>query len=126
MLGQGLVTRPARATPPHVGLDLLLRFFDRLGQPYFTDTFTDQSDSQLRWSQDVYFCQQCARAGIPIFVNWDSPAGHWQLEVVEMPGWENLAPDGSMNRPESELGPVGADPTVPVLRVRGTGDKSWG
>lgn len=96
-----------------------IRIFDRLEFPYFKDTFIDRKETKLRHSQDVHFCATCEQAQIPVYVNWDCPCGHWQLSVVEMPGWD------ASDAPEQPLPPCAADPSVPLLRIRGQGDTSW-
>lgn len=105
-----------------IGSGLMLtdiRIFDRLEQPYFKDTFTDRTETQLHHSQDIFFSARCELAQIPIYINWDCPCGHWQPTVVEMPGWEKS--DG----PEPPLPPCAADASIPLLRIQGGGDKVW-
>jgi hypothetical protein len=105
-----------------VGTGLMLTpmtVFDRMDYPYFHDQYQDVTESSLRQSQDVFFCLKCKQAGIPIYVNWDCPAGHRQSSVVDMAGWEQAPP---RNEPIA----LGADPTIPVLSVQGPGDTCWG
>jgi hypothetical protein len=95
-----------------------VKVFDRLQEPYFDDLFKTVAHADLHHSQDVRFCLKCAGAKVPIYVNWDCPAGHYQNTIVEMPGWDSGKP------PESII-PTAADPSVPLLVIQGEGDTSW-
>ena len=80
-----------------VGSGLMLidmRVFDTLDKqddlshqrrPYFRDLYTDERESELKYTPDIYFCERCVEAGIPIWVNWDCWCGHWQFQRVNSP-----------------------------------------
>lgn len=73
-----------------VGTGLMLidmKIFDRLQTPYFADVYHDETQSELKNSQDIWFAQQCSKAGVPIFVNFDTPAAHQQIAVAEWSPW---------------------------------------
>jgi len=46
--------------------------------PYFDDVYEDQAKTEIRYTQDIYFCLRCRKAGIPIYANFSAWAGHWQ------------------------------------------------
>jgi hypothetical protein len=83
--------------------------FRRLKPDYFSDTFTNQYRDELRHSSDVQFSLRCRAAGIPIYVCWDTWAGHWQNRCVEKPGFDPQPPPPA---PE----PLSPDPSIPVLQ----------
>jgi len=94
------------------------RIFDRLEQPYFRDSYQDETHTKLRLTQDVDFCLRCRGKGVGIYVNWDTPAGHWQNSVVDPPYLEEI------EHYEAPV-PLANDPSVPVLTMEGGGDKAW-
>jgi hypothetical protein len=83
--------------------------FKRLKEPYFKDTFTSPREDDLRHSSDVEFSLRCRAAGIPIYVSFDTWAGHWQSQCVERPGFQQ---PGEARFEE----PMSPDPSIPVLR----------
>jgi hypothetical protein len=70
-----------------------MRVFDILdrdqanGQPvpYFKDLYTDGTMSQLKTTQDIYFCHRLLRHKIPLYVNFDCWMGHYQNCIVGGP-----------------------------------------
>ena len=90
----------------------------RSDAPYFTDTYTDPTETKLRYSQDVDFCLRCGAAGIPIYVNFSCWCTHWQLSEVHRPGYQ----EPPETEQPIELAP---DPQIPVLRIDGGGDRTW-
>jgi hypothetical protein len=97
-----------------IGMDV----FDRMKQPYFDDVYTDEKNTCLKHSQDVHFCLEARKLGIPIFVNFNCWVGHWQHCLVGKPWEPMVAPEG-----ESASDP---DPyTVPELAIAGEGSPTW-
>lgn len=95
-----------------IGAGLMLMdssIFQRLEPPFFKDTFTNQYEDELRHSSDVQFSLRCRAAGIPIYVCWDTWAGHWQNRCVEKAGFRPQPPP-----PVVEL--LSPDPSIPVLQ----------
>lgn len=84
------------------------RSLDWRSPPWFSDAWQDAYETRLLQSQDVHFCLKCRRAGVPIYVNFDCWAGHYQTECIERPGWQP---------------PVA--PPAPQLIVEGQGDECW-
>lgn len=56
--------------------------FARLQHPYFDDIYTDDTKTDLAMSQDIYFTSACTAAGIPVFANFYSWAGHCKSDVL--------------------------------------------
>lgn len=83
--------------------------FQRLKPPWFFDTFTNEYQDELRHSSDVEFSLRCRAAGIPIYVCWDTWAGHWQNRCVDRPGFNPPPPP-----PVAES--LSPDPSIPVLQ----------
>ena len=74
-----------------IGSGLLLmdvNMFKKLKPPWFHDTFTDATNSKLKLGQDMYLCNIAAEAGIKVWCNWYSWAGHIKAEVLGCPGME--------------------------------------
>lgn len=92
-----------RVTGVGTGLMLIdMRIFERLKPPYFIDHYADETCTRLDYTPDLWFCQLCCAAGIPIYVNWDCWVGHWQNQIVACPrvgeqdyGQETQAAPGS-------------------------------
>ena len=63
-----------------------MRVFDRMDHPYFDDIFTDNTHTELKRGQDVYFCRNCMELDIPVLVNFDCWTDHWQNVPIPMPG----------------------------------------
>ena len=63
-----------------------MHVFDHMDHPYFDDTFTDNSHTQLHFGQDVYFCRKCVEQNIPVLVNFDCWSDHWQHVPIKRPG----------------------------------------
>ncbi len=100
-----------------VGTGLMLMnagIFRKMRQPWFDDSYTDRTHTELRRSQDVLFCEKASAAGIPTYVNFDCPCGHWQNSVVDMPGW---TPPGGQPQVAQKK-----NPSIPKLIVPGEGD----
>lgn len=96
-----------------VGSALLLidmTVFDKLPQPYFSDVYTDETQTELAYSQDCYFCRQCEKHGVNVFVNFDCWADHQHFTRVRRPNapvWEaerRLQPSSPGATEESILG----------------------
>ena len=71
-----------------VGTGLMLidmAVFDRILRPYFMDRYYDGNYTRLDYTPDIWFCERCADAGIPVWVNWDCWVGHWQNQMVPCP-----------------------------------------
>jgi len=90
--------------------------FERLERPYFTDIYADREEAILAHSQDVAFCMKCRAKGIPIYVNFDCWAKHWQNSPVGRPGFES---------PTSQEPPLAlhGNAAVPELLEVGPGDR---
>ena len=95
-----------------------MRVFDRLEKPYFDDVYKARDHCDLKFTQDVTFCLKAGGAGVPVYVNWDCPAGHWQNTVVDPPWLEK-------RRPAEQPIPLAKNPSVPALVMQGAGDRSW-
>lgn len=104
------------------GLMLIdMRVFERLRRPdvpYFKDTYTDGTETKIRFSQDVDFCLRCGAAGMPVYVNFSCWCSHYQLAEVERPGYR---PPPETEQPIT----LSPDPQIPVLQVDGSGDPCW-
>ena len=61
-----------------------MRCFDALSRPYFRFGFTDDSESEMAWGEEV-FTANCTENGIPVFCNWDAWCGHFKGRVVGKP-----------------------------------------
>jgi hypothetical protein len=98
-----------------VGTGLMLidmAIFDRLEHPYFDDEYQDITKSDIRRTQDVWFCLRAREKKIPIYVHWDCWARHYQPNMVDKPGWtEHEGPEVIVPTPLS------ADPSIPVCVV---------
>lgn len=66
--------------------------FDRIKRPYFMDHYCDGTYTQLDYTPDIWFCERCADAGIPVWLNWDCWVGHWQNQMVPCPRTGNTRP----------------------------------
>lgn len=78
-----------------VGTGLMLismDVFERLQKPYFEDYWADDSQTELRQSQDARFCLKARHAGIPVYVNFSAWSAHFQMERVGKPGWVEPEP----------------------------------
>jgi hypothetical protein len=55
--------------------------FRTVPQPWFEDVYepTDVDRVNVHQSQDTSFCRKCNQAGISVYCNWYSWAGHWKL-----------------------------------------------
>lgn len=103
-----------------VGTGLMLmdaRVFDHLPPPYFTDIYTDVYEQDLQITQDIRFCMSCEEAGIPVCVNFDCWARHWQLSPVEKPSI--ILPGANDPPQESSI------PTVSILQEDSHSDPAW-
>lgn len=93
-----------------VGTGLMLidmAVFDRIQPPYFMDHYFDGTYSRLDYTPDIWFCERCADAGVPVWVNWDCWVGHWQNQLVPCPrtGKHRPAEGNGRLRPASAAGP---------------------
>lgn len=71
-----------------VGTGLMLidtDVFRLVDAPWFEDVWADKEQTNLARSQDTSFCLKARKAGVPIYVNFDCWAGHFQIECVERP-----------------------------------------
>lgn len=57
----------------------------RLTKPWFCYEYTDDYCTEKATTEDVYFTRNASLAGIPVFCNWDSWAGHIKKKVVGKP-----------------------------------------
>lgn len=68
------------------GLFLMdMRCLAALKPPYFYYEWTDHTESEKASTEDVTFTRDLSLAGIPIYCNWDSWAGHWKQFKVGKP-----------------------------------------
>lgn len=96
-----------------IGTGLLLidmKVFDRLDEtgekmPYFADAFEDWRQAKMIATQDLFFCERCRKAGIPIYVNWDCWCAHWQNQPVLSPRVDD---GGTQEEPEVHETPEAA------------------
>lgn len=100
-----------------IGTGLLLvdmKVFDAIDQknpekefPYFDDLYEDALKRKIRVTPDVFFCDLCTDADVPVYVNWDFWIGHYQNQIVESPRYGNgrtSAYQGIPGRRRSEQG----------------------
>lgn len=66
-----------------------------LEQPYFDDVYANVEKTELSLSQDIYFTQNLTLAGVGVFCNWYSFAGHIKSDVLGVP--EDLADEEEAN-----------------------------
>jgi|SRR5579864_586365 len=59
---------------------------DALQPPYFYYEWKDKREQEKASTEDVTFTRDLAFAGVPIYVAWDSWAGHWKRKCVGRPG----------------------------------------
>lgn len=73
----------------------------------FRYEYRDASESEKAATEDVVFSRDLTYAGVPIFCNWDSWAGHWKPKRVGKPALlpPELVPAWLRERAR-ELGPV--------------------
>lgn len=70
------------------GLVILdMRMFDNplVVPPYFTYEYTDKFEHKKASTEDCVFTRDLNMANIPLYVNWDSWAGHWKRKCVGKP-----------------------------------------
>lgn len=67
--------------------------FRRLQQPWFDDVYTDETKTDLKLSQDVYFTTNCAAAGMPVYCNHYAWAGHQKTVLLGCPGVKDVDQD---------------------------------
>lgn len=68
------------------GLILIdMRAIKKLDPPYFYYEWKDRTASVKASTEDVAFTRDLCLAGVPVYVNWDSWAGHWKRYLVEKP-----------------------------------------
>lgn len=58
---------------------------DRLPLPWFDYEWADEARTRKGTTEDVYFTRNLSLAGVPVYCNWDSWAGHWKQLLVEKP-----------------------------------------
>ena len=74
------------------GLILIdMRVFARLVHPYFYYEYTDKQETHKASTEDVAFTRDMTLAGVPIYCNWDSWAGHWKWKKVGKPEYLTMA-----------------------------------
>lgn len=62
------------------------RVFGRLKPPFFYYEWEDERLQHKKAStEDVTFTRDASMAGVPVYVNWDSWAGHWKPYRVDKP-----------------------------------------
>lgn len=68
------------------GLMLIdMRVFERLAPPYFYYEYSDGSNSEKASTEDVTFTRDLGLNGVPLYVLWDSWAGHHKRYLVPKP-----------------------------------------
>ncbi len=68
------------------GLFLLdTRALKYLKKPWFDYEYTDEYHTEKATTEDVYFTRNLSLAGVPVYCNWDSWAGHWKRKLVRKP-----------------------------------------
>ncbi len=107
-----------------------MRVFDILDRwekaPFFKDQYDEDSDwrhTAITQSQDLYFCQRCRRAEIPIWVNFSCWSAHHQPHLAHRPPDPTLA-DGSHREtsPPALLIPqTGQEPSAGCARSPSSG-----
>lgn len=79
-----------------IGTGLMLidmEVFKKLKPPYFQDQLDPTPGSKqtdVLKSQDSVFCLKCNEAGIPVFANFWSPAGHHKTDCYLPPLWDGV------------------------------------
>jgi hypothetical protein len=67
---------------------------DHLKPPYFYYEWKKEGERDIQAekasTEDVTFTRDLAFAGVPIYVAWDSWAGHWKQKLVQRPGLINV------------------------------------
>ena len=85
------VANPRVERVPCVGSGLLLidmKLFRKFKPPWFCDTYWDDTQSELKLGQDMYFTGHATKTGAEVWCNWFSWAGHVKAETLVCPGLE--------------------------------------
>lgn len=61
------------------------KVLEKLGLPWFDYEYTDEYETDKATTEDVYFTRNCSLAGVPVYCNWDSWAGHSKNKIVGKP-----------------------------------------
>jgi hypothetical protein len=59
--------------------------FKQIEPPYFYYEYTDSTQSEKASTEDVTFTRDLTFAGVPVYCNWDSWAGHHKRKCVMKP-----------------------------------------
>lgn len=63
-----------------------MRALERIPLPWFDYEWADYPyNTEKATTEDVYFTRNASLAGVPVFINWDSWAGHAKQEIVGKP-----------------------------------------
>ena len=74
------------------GLMLIdMRCLKLMRPPYFKYEYTDEFETDKASTEDVFFTRNAAFAGVKVYCNWYSWAGHWKRKMVGPPSL--LTPD---------------------------------
>lgn len=73
------------------GLMLIdMRAFKSINPPYFYYEWLDEREHRKASTEDVTFTRDISLAGVPIYCNWDSWAGHWKAYRGDKPKSVNV------------------------------------
>lgn len=62
-----------------------LRCLSLIEPPYFDYDYTDAVRTNVKWTEDFYFCNRIHEAGGKVWCAWDQWSGHAKTEVVGKP-----------------------------------------
>jgi hypothetical protein len=62
-----------------------IRALDAVAPPWFYYDYPDDYQAQKASTEDVVFTRNCSFAGVPVYCNWDSWAGHVKQRIVGKP-----------------------------------------
>ncbi|VTS05303.1 hypothetical protein [Tuwongella immobilis] len=103
------------------GLMLIdMRAIAKLTPPYFHYEFTDSRQVRKASTEDIVFTRDLSIAGVPLFINWESWAGHWKAKLVRKPEVLHVSEAQSrlatlLRTREASNAPEAIPPVAPVV-----------
>ena len=67
-----------------------MEVFDKIKHPYFDYVYTDETHSDVQWTEDFYFTNKVHEAEWCVNVTWDHWSGHDKSEIVSRPAKPEL------------------------------------
>ncbi len=86
------------------GMMIDCRVFAKLKKPYFRYLY-NEDHTEVKETEDCWFCRQSFNAGVPIWVAWDYPANHYKEIAVPVlqPLQNDDIPEFFMRKARAEL-----------------------